>query len=410
MRGGWRAPRSVAVGVKSRHGFGNDSAGFGQGDTRDGCGGGGVSWFMEAGETVSDDLGGGAGFGGGFVDGRLCGGVCGGFLCGGASGGGHLGAFDQVALGVGGEGGPGAGDDEDLFELGEVGGGMDLDEGVGLVVGVGGDGLDGADVEAAGVDLVAAGAEDGFARLDAGVGGEVGDDGMAGGVAVEDGANAGGGEDDAGARGSVIDFEHLGGVGKDVAELADDAIGGDDGHVGFESVGGAFIDVEDAGEVAAAGADDLGGYGGVDVVLLEGEKGLEALTLQGIFGDGGLLKAKLAELLLEVVILLADMTQVDVVVPGAADGVADGEQEALERGDGGDGPIANEAHLIAVGRTAFDGPADLNGQAYGLCEQDDDQHESVSVTDEKRVHALTAIIPRDGDSAWAGSVTGGSRL
>ena len=50
----------------------------------------------------------------------------------------------------------GASDDEDLFELVEVGCRPKLDESVGLVVGVGSDGLDRADGKAARVDLIAA--------------------------------------------------------------------------------------------------------------------------------------------------------------------------------------------------------------------------------------------------------------
>ena len=107
------------------------------------------------------------------------------------------------------------------------------------------------------------------------------------------------GEEDAGAGGLVVDEQDLGGVGEDVAELADDAVGGDDGLIGLEAVVGALVDVEDAGEVGAAGADDLGGDGGGDVVLLEVEQRLEAVALEGVLGDGGLLEAELGELLLE---------------------------------------------------------------------------------------------------------------
>ena len=183
---------------------------------------------MEAGETVGYDLGGGLGV----LDGLLLGGEGG---CGllGFGGGGSGG---EILLGGEREFGLGGGDDEDLFELGEVGCGADVNHGVGLVVGVGGDGLDGADGEAAGVDLVAAGGEDGFAGMDAGVGGEVGDDDAGSGGSAEDGADAGAGEEDAGSGGLVVDEEDLGGVGEDVADLADDAVGGDDGLVGLEAV------------------------------------------------------------------------------------------------------------------------------------------------------------------------------
>ena len=217
--GGWGAARDFA------------GYGFGCGAGLGWVGSGGVVGIVEAGETVGDDLGGGFGV----FDGFEFGGVSGGGLGLGFGGGGSDG---EIVLGLGGQVGLGAGDDEDLFELGEVGGGIDLDEGVGLVVGVGGDGLDGADGKAAGVDLVAAGGEDCFAGLDAGVGGEVVDDDAAGGGAAEDGADASAGEQDAGAGGLVVDEEDLGGVGEDVAELADDAVGGDDGLIGLEAVVG----------------------------------------------------------------------------------------------------------------------------------------------------------------------------
>jgi len=103
---------------------------------------------VEAGEAVGDDLGGGPG--GGF------GSLLVGELLGGGLGFGGGGSCSQIVLGRQRQGGLGAGDDEDLFELVEVGRGAELDESVGLVVGVGRDGLDGADGKAARVDLIAA--------------------------------------------------------------------------------------------------------------------------------------------------------------------------------------------------------------------------------------------------------------
>ena len=167
---------------------------------------------------------------------------CLGFSCGGVEGGFALeGLLDGRV-----EGGRGSGDDEDLLKLVEVGGGVEGDGGIGLVLWVGGDGFYGADGESAGEDLIASGGEDGFTGLDAVVGGEVGDLDAAGGVAVDDGADAGGLKDDAGTGGGVVYQEKLAGCGEDVAELADDAVGGDDGHVGLEAVMSAFIQDEDA--------------------------------------------------------------------------------------------------------------------------------------------------------------------
>ena len=181
---------------------------------------------MKAGEAVGDDLGCGLGcsFGGGF---RLC-------LLGCGPGGFRGGGSDSEILpGLLGEVGLGAGDDEDLLKLREVGGGADPDGGVGLVVWIGSDGLDGADGETARVNLVAAGGEDLLAGLDAGVGGEIADLQAAVWGAAQDGADAGGGEQDAGAGGLVVEKEDLRRVGEDVAELADYTVGSNDSHVGL---------------------------------------------------------------------------------------------------------------------------------------------------------------------------------
>ena len=73
----------------------------------------------------------------------------------------------MIVLGFDGQCGLGADDDEDFFKLVEVCRGLELDEGVGLVVEVRLDGFNRADGKAARVDLVAAGGEDLFAGLDA---------------------------------------------------------------------------------------------------------------------------------------------------------------------------------------------------------------------------------------------------
>ena len=87
-------------------------------------------------------------------------------------------------------------DDQHFLKLGKPGGRMNGDGGVGLVLGVGSDALDGADGKAAGVNLVAAGGEDGFTRANARIGGEVADLDPAGSGSAEDAADAGAGQDD----------------------------------------------------------------------------------------------------------------------------------------------------------------------------------------------------------------------
>ena len=53
--------------------------------------------------------------------------------------------------------------------------------------------------------------------------------------------------------------------------------------------------------------------------MLEVEEGLEALALAGIFKQGGLLEAQAVDGLLEILVLLADVAQVNVVLPEAGD-------------------------------------------------------------------------------------------
>jgi len=103
------------------------------------------------------------------------------------------------------------------------------------------------------------------------------------------------------------------------------------------------------------------------------------VALDGVFRDGGLLHAELIDLDLEVAVVLADATEVDVVGPGGAETVAGVEEEALDGGDGGDNPGAGEGDLSAVGCTGLDGPADLDGQGDDLREEKRDQHQSVLV-------------------------------
>ena len=93
---------------------------------------------VEAGEAVGDDLGGGFGCGlGGLLIGELLGGSGLG-LGGGCPDG-------EIVLGWKRQGGLRGGDDENLFELVEVRGGAKLNQGVGLMIRVGLDGLDSAD-------------------------------------------------------------------------------------------------------------------------------------------------------------------------------------------------------------------------------------------------------------------------
>ena len=78
-------------------------------------------------------------------------------------------------------------------------------------------------------------------------------------------------------------------------------------------------------------------------------------------------------MLLEVLVLLADVAEVDVVRPAVANAVADGVGGALKRRDGGGGPHADEAHAAAVGLAGIGGSAHLHRQRDGLRQQDGDE-------------------------------------
>ncbi len=231
-----------------------------------------------------------------------------------------------------------------------------------------------------------------LAGLYAGVGGEVVDDDAAGGRAAQDGVDAGGLEDDSGAGGGVVDEEELRGEGEDVAELADDSVGGDDGHVGVEAVVRALVEGEDARAVGAGGADDLGGDGLGRVLLAEGEEGLEALAFERLLGEGGALETELRDLVVEVLVLLADEAEVEVVVPGVADAVAGSGDEFFEGQQGHSGPEADEPDGRTVGACGV-GAVDLRGESDRLREQDGDEDEGVLEAAEKGVHGVTTQGP-----------------
>ena len=74
--------------------------------------------------------------------------------------------------------------------------------------------------------------------------------------------------------------------------------------------------------------------------------------------------------------------------------VADGVEEALEGGDGGDDPVAHQGDVVAVGRAGFDGTAHLNGEADGLREQDRDQDQNILEACEEGFHALQLLCAR----------------
>ena len=306
-----------------------------------------------------------------------------------------LSAFDgfaggQVLLVLGREARLGVGDDENFVKTVEMGVGLDDDVDEGVAIRIGDDFFNDADGQAAGKDEVAAGGEHLFAGLDALVLENADDFKLAGGVAGENAADAGGFKNDAGAAGLVVDEQDLGGAGKDVADLADDAVGGDDGHVRLQAVVGALVEIEDAGLIAAAGADGLGGEGGVDVAVLEVEEGLEALALAGIFKQGGLLEAQAVDGLLQILVLLADVAQVNVVLPEAGDAQLGILNELLGGRDQRLSPETDETNRGGIsgidGSVATRGTAHLHGKAHDLHHEEGEQYDQAAVAGEERFH------------------------
>ncbi len=74
----------------------------------------------------------------------------------------------------------------------------------------------------------------------------------------------------------------------------------------------------------------MGGDGAGHVMLLKIEERLEAMALNGVFGERSLLEPQPGYLLLKVVVLLAGVAEVDVVRPAVAHVVTEAVEEAFE--------------------------------------------------------------------------------
>ena len=186
----------------------------------------------------------------------------------------------------------------------------------------------------------------------------------------------------------IVDFEHLGGVGKHIAHLADHAIRGDDRHIRLEAVSRTFVDDQHARQIGAAGADDMRGHCFRDVLLLEAKQFLQSQSFASIDGERGLFHSHAVQFRLQLLILLADMTQIHVVMPGGTDAVTDGKEDALEGRKGRDHPIADEASLLSI--LAVVGATNLYGEAEQLHQHDRQQDQWITVAAEKRFHGARA--------------------
>ena len=146
----------------------------------------------------------------------------------------------------------------------------------------------------------------------------------------------------------IVDGKYLRRVGKDVADLAHNAVRGNDRHIGAKLIIGSLVDVEDVRLIASAGANGLRGHRLVDVFLLEVEERLQTLALASILKQRGLFQAQTVDGLLQILVLLADVAQVNIVLPETASAKLGGLNELLWRRDQGIGPQPDQPHAGAV--------------------------------------------------------------
>src|SRR5487761_1711201 len=127
-----------------------------------------------------------------------------------------------------------------------------------------------------------------------------------------------------------------------------------------------------------------------DVLLLETEQFLQAQSFASVDSERRLLEAHTIQFRLQLLILLADMTQIHIVVPGMADAVPDGKEHAFKGCEGGDHPIADEARLLSI--FAGVGTPNLYGEAEQLRQHDRQQDQWIAVAAEKRFHGARDVL------------------
>jgi len=127
-------------------------------------------------------------------------------------------------------------------------------------------------------------------------------------------------------------------------------------------------------------------------MLLEIEQALQTLTLTRVLGKRALFQAQTIYLDLQVMILLADIAQVDVVRPEAASASPCSVGNSGRGSKRRDHPIAKQAYGLAVWGIG-QRPPHLQSQAYKLREQDSQQHQTILVAGEKTFHGPDSERP-----------------
>ena len=302
-------------------------------------------------------------------------------------------------------------DDQHLLQPRELGSGLYQNGDVGRSFRVVHHSIHRSHGQATRIDLISAAGDDGFAGLDALVGWNVDDLRLASCIPAQNAAQPGLLQNDAQTAGLIVDLQNLRGVREDIAHLADNAIGRDDGHIRMNAVCRAFVNVEDAGLVGAAGSNHLRGHGLIDVLLLETQQRLQSLILEHIFNQRCLLQAQTIHFCLQTLVALAHMAQVDVTIPGSADAMTCKEEEFFKGSQAADDPISDQANLRTVPARSGGGSANLHGKANHLDEQNGHQHQDIAVSAVERFHAGFCLCDgiKSATRRGEGRVAGSSR-
>src|ERR1039458_6394656 len=250
--------------------------------------------------------------------------------------------------------------------------------------------------QTAGKNLVTASREHFLSRLNSLIGEDPDDLRLSFGVTAQNAANAVVFQNDAGAAGLVVDRQYLCGMRIDFANLADDAISGDHRHLHADALVFSLVEIENPRLVRAAGSDDLGSDGGVNVLLLEIQHGLETLTLARVFKQCSLLQPEAVDGLLQFLVLATNIAQIKVVLPHAHSAGLAALNGSLGRGNNGVGPQSQQANPRAVAgvqtKTSGVGPAHLRGQSNDMRHKQHQQHQNISVADEERFHKSQRLV------------------
>ena len=198
------------------------------------------------------------------------------------------------------------------------------------------------------------------------------------------------------AAGLVVDGQHLRRVGKHFPHLAHDAVRGDDRHIALEAVIVAFVNGENLRLVGTAGPDDLGRQRLIEIFLLEIEHGLQAMPLARIFKQCSLFQAETVHRILQVLVLLANVAQVDIVLPETEDAGLRVLHHAFDGRNHGVGPQADEPYTGAVRRVERSPSGicapNLHRQSNHLDQQQNQQHQQVAIADEEGFHEGPVIV------------------